>query len=399
MTPTRHHAGKRLTRFRLRTPALVVGVLVLAALVAVLVDRAVSSQGKNAQPDLQRVLDRLVTGPQRVAPGASAYVLGPHGAWVGSAGVANTETGARMRPDARLRIQSNSKTWLLAVVLQLAEEGELNLDDSVSRWLPGLLPYGDRITIRELMTDTSGLIDDNDLDRTPSAGARYLARVKDAKLRAQLAAIGARVKANPSTPVAPIWFIRLAAWQPLLFTPGSQYHHSNIGWNIAGLIAARAGGKPLPVLYRERIFKPLGLTHTSYQPQGPIARPHDEGYTIRSDGSLIDATAWTYGKGADGAIVSDAADEATFLRALASGKLHVRGQLLAFYGASADNGSGCPGDPFAGTGAGAASRSYVYYENGGNHVAVLLLNGFRRSTAAGDDPEAEAAARDLYCAA
>jgi D-alanyl-D-alanine carboxypeptidase len=373
--------------------------LLVAAGVAVAVDRTVFSGGGQAsRPDLQRILDGLVTGP-RVAPGATAYVLGPHGSWAGSAGIANVQTGEAMPPDGRMRIQSLSKTWVMAVILQLASEGTLNLDDTVSHWLPGLLPYGDRVTIRELMTDTSGLMDDNDLHRTPTAVAAYLARVKDAKLRAQLAALAARVQGNPAAEVAPIWLIRLAAWQPLLFAPGSEYRHSNIGWNIVGMVAAKAGGKPLPVLYRERIFQPLGLTHTSYQPQGPIAGPHAEGYEIGKDGSLTDATAFTFGKGADGAIVTDAADEAAFLRALFDNQLGIRQQVLDFFGASGGNGPGCPGDAFLSTGAGAASRSYVYYDHTGSHIAVLLLNGFRATTAATGDPKAEAAARRLYCGA
>jgi D-alanyl-D-alanine carboxypeptidase len=304
-----------------------------------------------------------------------------------------------MPPDARLRIQSNSKTWVMAVILQLAREGTLTLDDTVARWLPGLLPYGDRITIRQLMTDTSGLIDDNDLTRMATAYAGYLARVEDAKLRARLPALAARVRANPATRVAPIWLIRLAAWQPLLSAPGSEYHHSNIGWNIVGLIAAKAGGKPLPVLHRERILRPLGLERTSYQPQGPIAGPRAEGYSIGSDGSLTEATAFTAGKGADGAIVADAADEATFLKALLDNELGIRQQVLDFFGVSGRERPSCPGDAFVGTGAGAASRSYVYYDRTGSHIAVLLLNGFRERTAVTGDPRAEAAARRLYCAA
>jgi len=374
---------------------LIVGLAVLAG-IAVGVDRAFFwGGGQPSRPALQQILDGLVSGPQRAAPGATAYVVGPQVSWVGSAGIANVKTGEVMPPNGRMRIQSLSKTWLMAVILQLANEGKLNLDDTVARWFPGLLPYGDRITIRELMTDTSGLIDDNTME---TAFPSYLARVKDAKLRAQLAALAARVRANPATPLAPIWLIRMAAWQPLLSVPGSEYHHSNIGWNIAGMIAAKAGGKPLPVLYRERIYQPLGITHTSYQPQGPIAGPHTEGYYIGKNGNLTDATAFTYGKGADGAIVTDAADEAAFTKALLDNKLGIRQQVLGFYGANGSNGPGCPGDAFRGTGLGAASRTYVYYDHTGSHIAVLLLNG-RRAALGTNDPKAAAAALQLYCSA
>ena len=335
------------------------GLVAAAAAAAAIAIPLSLGSGTTSRPGFQRILDGLVSGPQRVAPGATAYVFGPHGTWVGSAGTANVKSGEAMQPDARLRIQSLSKAWLLAVTLQLAQEGKLSLSDTVAHWLPGLLPYGGEITIAELETDTSGLVDDNTLAQDPAV---YLARVKDAKLREELQAIGARLKADPNTPVDPIWLIRFAAWQPLLFTPGLRYSHSNIGWNIAGLIVARAAGQSLPTLYRDRIFRPLGLTHTTYQPQGPVTGSHAEGYQIGADGALIDTTAWTYGKGADGAIVTDAADEATFLRALVDNKLHVRQALLFFYGWTGGKQADCPGDAFSGVGAGAASWAYVYYD-------------------------------------
>jgi len=376
---------------------LVLAALVTAVGVGVLIDRLLIAPDA-AGP--QQILEALVSGPQRVAPGATAYVSGPNGTWVGAAGIANVKTGEPMQADARLRIQSNSKTWLLTVALQLAGEGKLSLSDTVSHWLPGLLPYGNQITLLALMTDTSGLIDDNDITRSASAGKTMLTRVKDPKLRAQLVATAARLHANPATPASPMLYIRLAAWQPLLFAPGTHYHHSNIGWNIAGLIVERAAGQSLPVLYRERIFKPLGLAHTTYAPQGPIPGPHAEGYLIARNGSLTDATPWTYGKGADGAIVTDAADEATFLRALIDDRLHVRDAFLFFVhptGWTPAKG-GCPGNPIEGVGTGSASRSYVYFATTGNRVAVLLLNGDREATGA-YDPKAEAAAASLYCGA
>jgi CubicO group peptidase (beta-lactamase class C family) len=135
--------------------------------------------------------------------------------------------------------------------------------------------------------------------------------------------------------------IRLAAWQPLLFTPGTRYHHSKIGWNIAGL----------------------------------MVEP-----TVRS--SQI------------------AADEATFLRALVDDELHVRDAFLFFVHPSGWTPAegGCPGNPIEGVGTGDASRSYVYYSTTGDRfrIAVLLLNGDRAATRA-DDPKTEAAAASLYC--
>ena len=364
--------------------------LVLAAAITVGSDRAFSSpESQASRPELQRVLAGLVSS--RDAPGVTAYVTGPHGTWLGSAGVANIKTGAPMRPDARMRIESNSKTWVTAVILQLAQQRKLSLDDTVARWLPGLLrAYGSEITIRELMHDTSGLIDDNDVwNATPSQVQTMLARVGDPKLRAQLLAAGAKLNANPSAQISSLLFIRLAAWQPLVAVPGTTYHHSNIGWNIVGLIAAKAGSKSLPVLYRERLFEPLGLRNTAFDPQGPIAGPHANGYGAGGDGPMSGRTASHPGKFADGAIVTNAQDEATFLHALMSGKLFNKQLWIDLYGAPGP--TGCAAPAYTGNGAGNAYRSYVWYDSTGSRIVVLLLNK--------DIGNAAPAALRLYCAA
>jgi D-alanyl-D-alanine carboxypeptidase len=88
-----------------------------------------------ARPDLQRVLVELTSGSGRIAPGATAYVSGPHGTWSGAAGVADAATGQPMPVDARMQLESVSKIWTAVLVLQLAEQGRLGLDDTVARWL------------------------------------------------------------------------------------------------------------------------------------------------------------------------------------------------------------------------------------------------------------------------
>jgi len=375
--------------------SLVIG-LIAAAAIAIGAGSVFFAGQEPRSQHMQGILNGLVTGPGRLAPGATAFVSGPRGTWAGSAGVANVKTGEPMPVNARMRIESNSKTWLVAVVLQLVQEGRLSLDDTIDRWLPGLLrAHGQEITLRQLMSDSSGLIDDNDLWASPSAGDAYLARVGDPRLRAQLRAVGARIAANPAARVSPLWFIRLAAWQPLVAAPGTTTHHSNIGWNIAGLIAAKASGKPLPLLYHERIFQPLRLHHTAYDPQGPIAGAHANGYDLAAGGTVTDTTARHFGKGADGAIVTDATDEATFLTALSDGTL-VRRNILHEIGSG--DPSGCRGPlVHSGSGAGDGFKSDVVYAADGTRVAVLLLNG--RTPGQTEFARVAAAANDLYCAA
>jgi D-alanyl-D-alanine carboxypeptidase len=309
-----------------------------------------------------------------------------------------------MAVDARLRLESVSKIYTATLVLQLAEEGRLRLADTVAMWLPGLLPYGDRITIRQLLTMSSGLIDTNDLRNAPASVQRtYLSRVKDAGHRARVAATLARVEDDPAAVVPEIFWIRWAAWQPLLFAPGAGHHYSNIGYDILGLIAARAGGKPLAALYRERLFEPLGLHAIAYDPQGPIRGLHAEGYGIEPNGVAIDATDWHWGVGAEGGIVSNAKETATFLTALMRGTLLDGKALTGMKGDDFWLGgaySGCDDPAYGWSGGGYGFKTEVWVNRDGSRVAVLLLNARHYDTAqAAADQAAHDVLAALYCAA
>jgi D-alanyl-D-alanine carboxypeptidase len=223
-----------------------------------------------ARPDLRRVLVELTSGRGRIAPGATAYVAGPQGTWSGAAGIAEVATGQPMPVDARMRLESVSKIWTAVLVLQLAEKGQVGLDDTVARWLPGLLPFGDRITLRQLLPHTSGIFDNNDAVNHP---ARVLARVKDPLLHAELVRLAKRLQADPTIQFPPTVWIRLAATQPLYFPPGTGYHYSNIGFEVLGLVIERVTGRPLQAVYEERIVRPLGLGQTAYDPQGDMPAP------------------------------------------------------------------------------------------------------------------------------
>ena len=380
------------------------GVLLVAGAARV-IDRTGSTSGRESpRPALQRTLDEPVAGPSPVAPGATAYVSGPRGTWLGSAGVADANAGTPMPVDARVRLESVSKIYTAALVLQLAQDGRLGLDDPVARWLPDLLPYGDRITIRQLLTMRSGLIDNNDLTNASASLRRtHLARVEDGELRAQLMALSARVEKHPATEISPLWWIRWAAWQPLLFTPGTAYHYSNIGYEVLGLVAERAGGEALDVLYRTRIFEPLGLRATAYDPQGPIAGPHARGYGISADGSRTDTTDWHFGVGAEGGIVSNAAETAAFLTALMRGELLDREQVAELRGDGLWLGgtpSGCAGPAYGWSGGGNGFKTEAWVDASGGRVAVLLLNARHLGTA---QPAADRAAHEalvgLFCGA
>jgi CubicO group peptidase (beta-lactamase class C family) len=139
--------------------------------------------------------------------------------------------GMPARPEQPYQIASNSKQFLAALMLLLENDGKLSLDDLVNKWLPGVTG-GERITIRQLLSHTSGL-----QDFWP----------QDYSFKAM------------ETPVSPQEIANRWAARPLDYEPGTRWQYSNTGYVVAGMIAERAGGKPLWRQMDERIFRPLGL--------------------------------------------------------------------------------------------------------------------------------------------
>lgn len=135
------------------------------------------------------------------------------------------------RADLPYQIASNSKQFLAALLLLLEDDGKLNLDDKVSKWLPGI-SGGDRISLRQLLSHTSGLQDFWPQDYSFKAMEQ---------------------------PVAPQEIVDRWAKKPLDYAPGTRWQYSNTGYVVAGMIAEKAGGKPLWQQFEERLFKPLGI--------------------------------------------------------------------------------------------------------------------------------------------
>jgi D-alanyl-D-alanine carboxypeptidase len=160
-------------------------------------------------------------------------------------------------------------------------------------------------------------------------------------------------------------------------------------------------GQPLPAVYQERIIRPLGLAHTAYDPQGDIRGPHARGYLVKADGSLADQTAVHWGIGAEGGIVSDAADTGRFLVALMQdrllGPVAAAGMRTGDFWSGGDTPS-CGGSAYGHSGAGEGYKTNVWVSSDGTRVAVLLLNGRMADPATGDRRAAQAL-NELYCAA
>ncbi|MES1248388.1 MAG: serine hydrolase domain-containing protein [Actinomycetota bacterium] len=358
---------------------------------------AAACGGATPHPELQRELDALVAA--HVAPGVTAYVSGPRVTWSGAAGLADVATKEPMKPDARLRLESVSKLWTAVVVVALAQEHKLSLDDTLGKWWPSFFT-GDKaaITIRELLDHTSGLLDNNDLSQNAE---HWLGQTHDPWLRVQLLALGRSLTKNPSYVYDDLIEIKWAADLPLLFPPGTNWHYSNIGYKIAGRIAEKASGESLAALYQRIIIDPLHLKSAVYAPSGPIPGEHPLGYAMDGKKAVEASNVGEGALGPEGGIVSDAKDEATFLRAVVRGELVPTTDLLHTSAASGSYALGVGirptrcGNAYTHNGGGPAWASTVAVSADGKRVAVLLLNG--RNSA--EDPTYAAALLRLLCRA
>jgi D-alanyl-D-alanine carboxypeptidase len=308
-----------------------------------------------------------------------------------------------------MHLDSQTKTWVASLILHLVATRRVRLDDTVGRWLPGVLPYGKRITVRELLDHTSGIVDQQTFDKDVLV---FIERVRDPALRTELLRFWRRLATDPTAKLPAAVALRFISTLPMLWKPGSQFRYSNIGYEIAGLIAAKAGGASLGQLLEQRISKPLGLTSAAYVPGGEVDAPHPRDYAVASDGDLRDATDfYRVDEGASGAMIASARDDARFLTSLVRGKLLPPRELGMMTAPSAANpsyglGIGITADchiaAYEHGGASYSTTSAALVSRDGTRVAVVLLNG---NTPEGHSPGTRSsnaavnAAAQLFCAA
>jgi D-alanyl-D-alanine carboxypeptidase len=251
---------------------------------------------------LQKLLDALVAAG---VPGAIVLVRHGERTIRLASGYGNLAPRTPMRATDRFRIGSETKTFVATVVLQLVGERKLTLQDTVERWLPGIVPNGRAITVHQLLNHTSGLFD----------------YAEDKAFEAQLD--------NPTKTWTPSQLVRLAVAHKPLFAPGAKHSYSNTGYILLGLIVEKATSHPLAQELRQRIFAPLRLRATSFETKPRIAGRHAHGYTRFHKPRLTDISVISPSiMGAAGAIVSTADDLTRFHRALFGGRL-LRPALLA----------------------------------------------------------------------
>jgi D-alanyl-D-alanine carboxypeptidase len=307
--------------FPIRADAsLLVGVALLIAACS----RPGSTAGSSAlKPIDQAALQTMVdtTAKELLIPGAVVLLRTPQGESTVTYGTTLLGATTPPRADTHFRIGSNTKTMTAAVIVQLAQEGKLSLDDPVSKYVPGV-PSGDKITIAELLKMRSGLYNYTDAPE-----------------------LSASLDRDPTRVWTPDELLAIAFKHSPDFPPGTAYRYCNTNYALLGLIAEKIDGKPLTSCFQDRLFGPLGLKDTLLptSTSNTLPDPYSHGYLYGgSSFALVDrpyppdlqaaARAGTlkpddctgqnpsYASAAGGAI-STANDLATWIQALVGGRV------------------------------------------------------------------------------
>ena len=210
----------------------------LAAAAALLLPIGLGAQ----QPDLPAQVDRIFARYDRATPGC-AVGLARDGRtlYVQGYGSANLEYGVPLTDSSVMESGSVAKQFTAAALVLLQNDGRLSLDDDIRKYLPEVPDFGHVITIRHLLTHTSGLRD-------------------------QWGLLGIEGR-GPGTQVhSPMTTLNLVSRQRTLnFPPGSEHLYSNTGYSLAALIVQRVSGRSLQEFSEERLFRPLGMRHTQWR--------------------------------------------------------------------------------------------------------------------------------------
>ncbi len=214
-----------------------------------------------------------------------------------TAGVADRATGAPMNARLQIRIASVTKSFTATVLLQLVAEHRVSLEDSVDKWLPGLVHGngndGSRITIRQLLQHTSGL---NEYVQDP------------------------RLLVDPRRQWTPAELVGIAMEKPPLSAPGTEWNYADTNYLLAGMVIERVTHHSPAAEIERRIIGPLRLRNTSFPLRsrafpGPYVHGYWGDYGDVST-AISPSIAWTAG-----AMISTVDDVARFHRALFTGRL------------------------------------------------------------------------------
>jgi D-alanyl-D-alanine carboxypeptidase len=237
-------------------------------------------------------------------PGVLASVTSPDGEVENAvAGEGDIDTGEAPPPDAEVRIGSNTKMFVSTIVLQLVDEGLIDLEAPIDTYLPGLIEGtgidGTGITVQQLLQQTTGL---------PEYADQIAADAFDAQEKY----------------ISPRDMLDIALTRPADFAPGERWEYSNTNYLVLGLLIEAVTDRAIAEQIDERIVRPLGLEHTYFPAPGEreLRGAHPIGYHADVPGDLRDISAMdTSFAWSAGAMVSTPSELNVFMRALLNGDL------------------------------------------------------------------------------
>jgi CubicO group peptidase (beta-lactamase class C family) len=194
-----------------------------------------------------------------VAVSRNGTVLYEHGY-----GMANVELGVPITPDTILGAASISKQFTAMSILLLAQRGRLSIDDEVSRYVPEWMNHESHVTIRHLLTHTSGLRE----------GFSLLGLAQQ------------NVEENMNEAMVRV----LARQRGVNFAPGAEWQYNNGAYNLLGSIVKQVSGQSLRDFAEANIFRPLGMKHSQFRDSRELIIPHvASGYSIDGTGAHPDS--------------------------------------------------------------------------------------------------------------
>lgn len=250
---------------------------------------------------LDAVTDSLMTATK--IPGMIVSLVCGDFQWEKAKGFADVNGNVPMTLNKTFRIGSVTKTFTITALLQLVDEGLVNLDDPVNKYFEGI-PNGDRVTVRMLADMTSGIFNYSETQE-----------FEDSLI---------------NTPHK-IWkseeLLEMAFRNPVYFEPGTEFHYSNTNTIIIGMLIEKLTGKSLSQNMYDRIVNPLGLKNTYVPENYVIPGDYAHGYNNNGDSLTIpyvDVTemydpSWA---GAAGDIISNVNDLKIYIRAMAKNQLY-----------------------------------------------------------------------------
>jgi D-alanyl-D-alanine carboxypeptidase len=214
-------------------------------------------------------------------------------------GTDDIQTGSPFAVGDHIRIASITKTFTATAVLQLVDRHRIKLSDHLSSFVKGI-PYGDDITIKEMLNMTSGIYDFTD-------DAQFLARYS----------------ADPLTPGADRTALEIIRRNKPSFVPGTGAEYSDSNYVLLGMIVQRLTGETLGRFMQSQIFDRLGMHQTGYPTAPPMPSPFAHGYFQLTDSSPLRDVTFSNPNiaGGAGAIISTLGDLKIWAKALATGTL------------------------------------------------------------------------------